>query len=211
MSDQFRNIQRRTLQYWMVDGITEIGFGLLCLLLGAYFYLQATLQNETLFTILNIFFVALIIGFAFLMNRLVVAAKSRLTFPRTGYVSYKRGTGWTRWARILITFGIAGTISILFSLLFNDNPYSLDWLPAAMGVIFSFAMLVTAWRTGVSRFYLLAVGALVLGVLLSFMGLGDDLGVAYFYFAMSVLYLLSGFCTLFRYLRTMPEPGGNDA
>lgn len=211
MKDEIQKTQQRTLQYWLVDGLSEIAFGGLSLLLGFYFYSQATLPQESwLYTILNTGFVVIIIVGAFLMNRFVVAVKTRLTYPRTGYVSYRRETGSKRWLRIFVAFSTAALTSSLFTLALSGNRLSLDWMPAAMGVIFSVTLLITAWRTAVLRFTLLAGGALIWGASLTFLGVGNSLGLAYFYLGMCLLVWVSGGCTLVYYFHSTAPAEMND-
>ena len=52
----------RTIQYWFEDGIAELGIGGLFLLLGIYFYLQATLENGFLADLLSASFALIFIG-----------------------------------------------------------------------------------------------------------------------------------------------------
>ena len=40
MSDDLRKVQLRAVQYFFVDGTFEFGFGLLCLILAAFFFLE---------------------------------------------------------------------------------------------------------------------------------------------------------------------------
>ncbi|MFZ6030074.1 MAG: hypothetical protein ACOYYS_20350 [Chloroflexota bacterium] len=209
MKDDLQKAQQRTLQYWMVDGLSEISLGVLNLSLGVYFYLQATLAaGSLLYTILNACFVWLIVIGAFAMRSAVGALKTRLTYPRTGFVAYRREAGANRWLRAAIAFGIAILTSLLFSSLVAENPVALDWMPAAMGAVFSLALLVMAWRTALLRVYLLSAGALVCGAALSWAGIGNTLGVAYFYLITSAMLAVSGGYTLFRYLRSAPALEG---
>jgi len=76
---------QRTKTYWYSDGLTEIGYTFVFLVLAAYFYGQATLPPDSLlFRILDIgFFLILILGIL-ATRKLVIILKNKLTYPRTG-------------------------------------------------------------------------------------------------------------------------------
>jgi hypothetical protein len=79
-------------------------------------------------------------------------------------------------------------------------PAAVDWLPAVTGLIVTAVWLVTAARVGLLRFYFLAFASIILGVGLSIAGLGDTLGVSYYYAAMGPTLILTGGMTLRGYL-----------
>ena len=90
MNNDLDQAVRKTRQYWFSDGIVEISVGGLFLFLGVYFYLQFSLKAGSLLLVaLQLGFVLLLVGGIYLSRFLVDKLKSRLTIPRTGYVSYK--------------------------------------------------------------------------------------------------------------------------
>lgn len=198
MKNNLDQTMQRARQYWYVDGLNEIFFGVLCLLLGIYFYLENILPQENLLrTFLEGSFVLLIVGSAFLVNKLVGAVKARLTYPRTGYVSYPYKSGKYRWLTALIAILIGGLIAWLLA----RAPVSFAWMPVFSGLVFSAVWLYLAYRIGLVRFYLLSAAALLIGLGLSLARIDNIPGLAAFYTLVSLAMFISGGVTLRTYLR----------
>jgi len=192
---------RRTRQYWFSDGIVEISVGGLFLFLGVYFYLQFALKaGSILLVALQIGFVLLLVGGIYLSRFLVDKLKSRLTIPRTGYVSYKPASRKQR----LVSIGIVCLIAAINAALFLTTPLSLNWVPAITGLIVGSLWLISAFRVGLLRFYLQSILAYLLGVILSISNLEIYLGLALFYGILGFVLVFSGGWTLAAYLRHHP-------
>lgn len=206
MPDELKKPQLRAIQYYYVDGAFEFGMGGLCLLLAAYFYFQNVLRDTALGEMLITLFILIVIGGGWLINRLVRWLKERITFPRTGYVSYRRDQEQKRGVRIAVGGGVGMLISALVGWMVIHRPAALDWMPLLTGLLFGFVIALFAWRTQLARFYVLAVISLALGIALSVLGLEEWSGVTVYYGAMSLVLLFTGACVLRTYLRHNPAP-----
>ena len=203
MSNNLDQTIQRTRQYWYVDGLAEIAFGGLCLFLGLYFFAKATLSSGSpIGFFLDIGFVLLVVGYGVLAGRILKALKMRLTYPRTGYVSYPRSKGKRR----RTTFIIGIIIGALLGLTFVTAPASSNWIPAINGLIVGGAWLFVANKIGLPRFYAMALLSALLGIGISIAGLGDMLGLAVYYLATSLIILLCGGFALYIYLRDTKPP-----
>lgn len=198
MNNNLDQTIKRTRQYWYVDGLAEIAFGCLCLLLGLYFFAKVTVPSQsTIGFILDIGFVLLVVGYAFLASRVVRAVKMRLTYPRTGYVSYPRSSAKRR----RTTFIIGAIIGAVLGVTFATAPASSSWIPAINGLLVGGAWLFIANRIGLYRFYAMALISSLLGMGLSIAGLGDISGLAIYYLLIGMIMLAFGGFTLYTYLR----------
>ncbi|MEJ2302743.1 MAG: hypothetical protein P8Y14_14570 [Anaerolineales bacterium] len=201
MKDQIDETIQRTQQYWNIDGIPELIFGGVFMLLGIYFLVQTALPPESLLAnLLNITFVLIVIGGIFLGGRLINSLKTRLTYPRTGYVSYKRSRGRSRWIAGASAIIIAAVVAAFFIL----SPTYMAWIPGVTGIIASGFLLVSGYRLALARFYALAAISLILGVGISLSGMGNDPGLALFYGLMGLTVTISGVITLYNYLQNNP-------
>ena len=209
MNNDVDKVLQRTRQYWFSDGIVEISIGALFLILGLYFYLQFLLPTGSLLLIgLQVGFVFLLVGAIYLSRSLVNKFKSRLTIPRTGYVSYKRASRKQRMVSIGIVCFIAGINVVLFL----TTPLSLNWVPTITGLIVGSLWLISAFRVGLLRFYPQSILAYLLGVILSVSNLDIYLGLTLFYGILGCVLLLSGGWTLAAYLhRHAPKEEGQQA
>jgi hypothetical protein len=212
MKDRLDQITRRARQYWFSDGLGEIGLGLFLLLLGAYFGLQVRLpEGSGLRSLLDSIFILVFLGGFYGVRFLVQAAKARLTYPRTGYVAYQRERPET-WGRRIFAM-LAAMILAGLGILFAALTGSLAWLAGLTGLLFAALILaLIAIPIGLLRFYLLALVSAGLGVGLRLAGLGDLVGLAWYYAGMGAAVLVSGLAALGLYLHgSRPAQEGADA
>jgi hypothetical protein len=89
---------------------------------------------------------------------------------------------------------------------------TLSMLPAIAGLVFALVLLLFSVRTGLARFTLVGLIALLTGGVLSWLGIGNNLGLSIFFRFIGLTFALSGFCTLRSYLinTTLPEKQCDD-
>ena len=91
MIDEKKRLERRTVQYWFEDGIWEMGIGAMSLWIALYFLIETIIPPRTLWRVLwgvtaiPVFFLG-----AKFMARAVRSSKEKWTYPRTGFISYRR-------------------------------------------------------------------------------------------------------------------------
>jgi hypothetical protein len=203
MKDQIDQAMRRAQRYWHIDGLTEIAFAWIFLILGLYFYLSATQPQGTLLsTLIDSSLFLIVLAGAFLSGKLVSYVKERVTYPRTGYVSYQRKSGANRW----IAMGIAMLMGGIMGGLIDMAPASLNRMTAYTGFFLAIPLLVLGFRSGSWRFYLLCIVSLGLGLGLSLTGHENTLGLSYYYLLLSLAMFISGGLTFLIYLRKTTPP-----
>lgn len=203
MKDPVDRAMQRAQQYWYRDGLFELGAAVIFAVLGIYFYLTATLpEGSGLKSLLESSFVLLIVGGSFLGGWMLRMLKQRITYPRTGYVSYRKRTGKYQWILVIFTMIVSG---ITAAMLINA-PGSLDMMPAATGVILGIILIFFSFRGGAVRFFILGLLSILVGLGLSMAGFGNQLGLSYYYFIVCIVLLLSGATALLNYLRTTEPP-----
>jgi hypothetical protein len=193
---QIDRAMRRTKRYWYEDGLSELASGVIFVLLALVFYLELAAPPWSGFSAIAL--PAIVIGGASVARWLVVAAKERLTYPRTGYVAYPRAkSARSRAASALV----AGTLGISISLLLVNAPAALAWIPALQGLAIGAALLYLGNQLGLGRFYALAFLSVVAGTAASRAGLGDIAGSAAYFAVMGLALAAGGALTLRSYLR----------
>ena len=209
MEHNATQIEHRVMRYWYVDGFGElIGGGGMCLTLAVYFTLQQYFGEDTLIgSILQVSLVLVLLGGFFLVRRMIQLMKTRVTYPRTGFVEYRSGGQQKRVFVAVIAVTSALVFSITFTLL-AKKVLVLDALVLVSGMVMAFILLVKQlFTTKVKRFYLLSVLALIVGVLLSFSGLPRGYNLGLFYGLIGAAFSVSGGLTLRKYLQENPlEP-----
>jgi uncharacterized protein (DUF486 family) len=195
----------RTLQYWFDDGIVELGLGGLFLALGGYFYIQTALENSWLADWFSGVFALLFIGGWYLVQAFIRSLKERFTFPRTGYVAYRKDENhrMLRPAIALVTATLLGGLLAFFLI---KQPLGWHLLPAASGLLIAVVFGLIGFRTALPRFYLLATASLILGGVFALSQRSNLLGLTAYCLALGLALLVSGGFILKRYLRQNPAP-----
>lgn len=201
MKDSIDSLQQHTQQYWNIDGLAEIAIGVFFMLLSLNFFGILLLPNGPARIFLGIAgFPLLVILAIWAGKRGVELLKTRLTYPRTGYLAYQRPSKKRRW--ISLAIGVVVTGLLLF-LIYIFNPQSGAWMPLADGIFLG--MLLLFINRGFRRFYLLAAASFLSGLLLAYANVAGNLGHAAFYGLMGIALVLSGSLTLRSYLIENPS------
>jgi hypothetical protein len=204
MSDELKKSQLHAIQYFYVDGSFEFGFGLLCLLLAGYFYAETHVQGW-LSAIVDASLVLLLIGGGYLVRVLTRKLKERVTYPRTGYVTYRQERQPRRVRRMMISVITGGLVAALATILVAAPLHpNIAMMPIFSGVLFGLVLAIIGWRTAIPRFYLMALLSAAVGVALAFIGLENYPGLVAYYAAIAVILLFTGACVLRSYLRQNP-------
>jgi len=203
MISQVEAAPRRAARYWFDDGLVEIGVGLLFLLMAAMFALEGLVPAGRLPAAFSALWLPVILlGGMLVLSVALRAVKQRLTYPRTGYVSYPH----TRPVRKVLAGIIGGLVSMGLVLLLARRPEWLTALPALQGGVVALVWFVLSYRIGAWR--LTAVGLLALGagLIASFAGLTTSIGAALVFGTAGWASLVSGALVLAHYLRTTAPP-----
>ncbi|HXH50823.1 MAG TPA: hypothetical protein VNM47_15880 [Terriglobia bacterium] len=205
MTTQIDDYVKRPMRYQNIDGLEELGIGLLWIILPLLEFFNKTAASgsiwhgrTTLFVCVAAVTVALLYGHK--------ALKKRFTFPRTGYVKYRQ----TR-TRVLASLLVAGAVAIVVAIatvfvLRLLEPRSSQTVgpvlaSVAWGLFYIFiTRMDAAWRWAV--LVLLVAAPPALAVLpLGRLWLGNSPIVL-----IGVIYFVSGAITLALYLRQNPVP-----
>ncbi len=212
MKSPLESAQKRTRRYWYEDGLAELAAGTVILLIALGNLAIALLMPPELQGVFSAIGLPLIlIGGAILSRALVQRLKERLTYPRTGYVSYPRPKPSRHFLTAGMAIGIALIVSVIGAWLSAARCERL--IPALTGLFTALLILSVGMRMALTRFYLLAVWQFAAGLLGSRLNLAAPYDLVWFFGAMGIGLLFSGGFTLFRYLRAnpLPPPGDEDA
>ncbi len=144
----------------------------------------------------------ILIGGAFLVSRAVRKLKERVTWPRTGYVTYEPRRGKSRMFRFALAAIVAAFVSA--SMIIVQKNW-LNW-SVILGLVYTGALGFVAYRFSLWRYLVLAVWALVLGLGLASLALTLEQAGAVFHIGMGLALLLAGWLTWRRYNAYAPSP-----
>ena len=202
MSDSYKEIEQKTRRYWYVDGLVEIFIGLLLVVVGLLVLTPEQFPGGSWLRLIAVAgLLVIIVGGAWLGGRMVRAVKTRLTYPRTGYVSYRKPSRQRRLRNFLIMILIAVLWTIVVLILGNAL---IAWVPLIDGLVLGAILWVAGM--GLLRFYLLAGLSLIVGSTLAYLQIGGNAGQFMFDSIMGLSLAVSGTITLIHYLRQTPAP-----
>jgi len=210
MNDKFQIVEKRVKRYWYSDGIVELSLGGMFFLLGVYFGIQGYLgEGSQASVIMQVGLFVLIFAGIVGVQRVVNALKARLTYPRTGYVEYRKD-GQDIKQRRNIFMGVALAL-VAASIILFDFFRNFDSMILGTGVMVGAVFIALRGKsTGVTRFYVVGVFSILLGVTLSLDNLPQEYNLALFYGLLGIAIMVSGGIVLLRYLRENPMPAGSD-
>ncbi len=207
MQEDIEKIEKRTLRYWFQDGVFEMASGLFFLLMGLFFLGSALSPAKSAARfIFDIGLMPVILFGGWGVKELSQLMKRRLTYPRTGYVEYRKPASAKRRRQALLAAAGAVLLGVLVVLLSSSGPAGFDWVPAASGLVFAAALAFGSIRSGLARVAVVAPLTAAAGVLLSFAGWGEARELAAFYGFVGVSMILSGVVGCRRYLKRNPLP-----
>ena len=199
MSDLIHETMKQTRRYWYIDGISEMAAGLIILIIGGFFAIVPLIPSDSVRVwVLAVGQPALVILGVIFGSRVVGYIKERVTYPRTGYVAFRKKNRKRRWGRIALAMVLSASLGMLFSLLFNL--ISARWVPTIAAAFMSLFFLVIAYNLGLARFVGLAVYILAVGLLVSWWMPSEPVDMAAMMGLTGLGLLVSGAFTLRAYL-----------
>jgi hypothetical protein len=195
MANEIDDIVKRTYRYYYEDGLVEMAIGLLFIACGLVLFAWQGIGSSPLMTVLLVVGLpAVVIGGAFVVKRLVRDLKQRVTYPRTGYVAYRRGEpSKGRW--LLPAAALALVIASLFL------PETFSRMQIMVGALLVIILGLMGYRLGLRRFYALGVAALLIGAASAVLLADEALGTALTFAGTGLLLFLSGGLVFLSYLR----------
>jgi hypothetical protein len=219
---------QRASRYWFDDGLPTILLGAAYLLMA--FFLLYPGEGRSAFAEIATVAAVLVYGVLILRQREILDwLKSRITYPRTGYAAPPRCANYpqscgavtlalrdadvnqgeasrqlyaerTRHLGLIVSL----TLIVFLLVLFFRNP----WICSVAGLMMSAAMWLAARREQQLTWFALA-GFPIMGIALTLflpLSIAGPERVAWFIAGSGALFFLDGAFTLFRYLRSNPQP-----
>ncbi len=203
-NDDMKQVEQRVRRYWYTDGIAELASGVMFLLVGLYFGVLGYFEEGSLVSvILQVSMVLVMVGGAFGVRWLVNTLKSRLTYPRTGYVEYRVNEKDAKMRRYVV-MAVAMSFAIA-SIVLIDFIRGLESMVLFTGVIVGVIFIALRGKSsGLKRFYLLGGLSIVLGITLAFSKLSQVYSLSLFYGLLGIGILISGALVMRQYLDENP-------
>lgn len=189
------------------DGLSELATGGLFLLLGLLFLAEASSPPGLPAGFSAMLLPLVVIGGMAAARRAIAAAKVRLGSRGPRAVACPPPVARRRWLATA-TGGLAAAIgagvAILLVTVIAVAPASEAWIPVLDGLLVASVLAYLGHRTGIFRFYVLAVVSAVLGLTASTAAMGLVWGSAVYFSTMGMALVVSGVLALRGFLRYNP-------
>lgn len=199
-------IIRNTRKYWYVDGLSEIAGGLVIFLTGLTYWLVYSMAESSAKNFLLILAppVVILLG-ASQVRKILPQLKEKLTYPRSGYLTFKKPNRNIRMKRAVFAGLIAATISASVVMALYGLPQR--FIPLFSSFLLTLFSIYIGYQVAVPRFYWIALLILLLGGIISWINPPGALPFTLLFSGMGIIWMISGLITLFLYLRnTQPIP-----
>ncbi len=206
MKNNIDKVIQRTHRYWYEDGLNEIAAGCMFVACGLFLLMMRFLRpGSPLACVVAVGLTGLVAFGGLAVSKAVKAAKNRVTYPRTGYVSYRRpGSSGRPW---IIGAGVGIGLAMLgIGLSKVHAPTWLMSMAMVQGLIIGAALLYMGHRLGLARFYVLAFLSALTGAVVALNGFDETLGSAAYFGEMGFVLTASGLFTLRAYLSQTQPP-----
>ena len=202
MSEEIKieNVIRNTRKYWYVDGLSEIAGGLIIFFAGLTYWLVAQMENTAYkYVLLTLAQPAVIILGSWLAQKILPLIKERVTYPRTGYLVFRKPVKKHRFQRILYVGLIAAVVGALVTMLSSALPER--FLPFLSSIFLAMVSIYIGYHTAVRRFYWIGLVLLGFGAFLTYLNFSGSLPYTLLFSGIGIIWVISGIITLILYLR----------
>jgi hypothetical protein len=200
------NMLNRAYAHWLQDGLFEIMLGILLTGVGT---LRAIIhfaedKSDTYYWLVGGLLVFMF-GVAWGGKYIGDALKGRISYQRTGYISFKPPAFNVKnilaFLALLIFAGILGGVLGILASQPNQETTGV-FVPIVMGIVWGLASIYVARRFEMKRLYVLAAFFIGIGLVIGALGVGVVLGVSFFYLSIGLTMIASGCVALVQFLRS---------
>jgi MFS family permease len=201
-----QNTLNRAYAHWLKDGLFEIGGGVMLVGVGT---LRAIIHfagaGSAAYYWLSGGLFVFMFGCVWGGKRIDKALKERITYPRTGFITFKPRTyNYKSILAILVLLIFAGILGGVVGVLATQpNQQEIGGIvPITQGIVGALAFAYAAHRLEVKRLYYLAAFSIGIGLVIGALGVGVVLGVSFFYLSIGLALIVTGSVALVQFLRT---------
>ena len=195
-------------RYWNVDGIPETVMGISWLVLSAALLVVELMPKDRSFRYpagaLIVAMIAMGVLMPFWLPRTIRRWKERVTYPRTGYVEPRKPSVAVRISAIFLT-GLTAFGIVLGA---RSGSSVREWMPIAVAMLVSGALVHLAWRMRTARLAILAPLIAVSALITTAIHLHVGVSYGVIWLTSAVVCLVDGLLTLRGYLKAHPAPAG---
>lgn len=210
MEKDLASIKQKSFRYWFEDGLSDIVIGILFIIIGILNLIQGFLEpGSALAGWYGLVVPVAIIAGVLVSRRLIKTLKEHFTYPRTGYISYRKSSSLQNILSVI--FGVS--VALIVAVLWRASPRtSLIWTPLILGFILAGFLFLIGLRSAMVRYQIIAIPVVIIGLLLSTLSIPEWESTGIILSSMGLMLIFSGIIVLVRYLRsTQPRLEANHA
>jgi hypothetical protein len=203
MTNPVSEYMRRPLRYAQADGLNDMGLGLATLGWSLVMFLEMRAPSDSIWSRGQSFPVLalLILGPLFLLIHFGTRyIRSRVTFPRTGYVAYRRQP--SKWVMaVALGAGTAAAVALA-----TQSSARLFRGPFLFGLVLGLAYFFAALKQRLGRYWIIGSLSLMLGAAIEIERVELQQATLWYFLLMGAAMLCTGGLTMYLYLRRTHPP-----
>ena len=196
------NLEHRSRQYWNIDGLPELGMGLLWIVWGGAWLFGQSLPKGGASQMYWMFAPVLLVVTGLASTWAVRKLKARITFPRTGYVEWKEPTRTHRLGAAALAIAAGAAIAGLAVARRRVDGFAPLAAPA-LGVLLSLGFVGASVTQRAPHLLVLGGVALALGVAFGRVDAGWE-AMNWLFVALGAVTALAGALRLRLFLKRNP-------
>ena len=187
-------IEKKAYRLSNQDGLLEVMIGILLIAFGATFGSGLSVLP--------------MLVAVFIFPRFLEAVRTRCTYPRIGYVRLQQDepkkTAIGMFGYLAVALAVMFISFLLLGKLKDVAAYK-KWSPALMGVLLLGGLIYAHSKSGSNRYIVLALLAVVSGILFSLLNFESHNGLIANFFVMGAIFVVTGFTIFILFLRRYPK------
>jgi hypothetical protein len=158
-----KEIERRPKQYWNADGLPDLLFGFVWIIWGIGFLLPDLLAAGKWRSYFSWLSLAIMVVSGYVANWAIKKLKQRLTFPRAGYVEWRKPGIGARVAVMILAAAVAAGTALLAS---HGKGWGIaEYAPPALALFFALGYLIASiWHKLPHLLYSSALSLVLAGI-----------------------------------------------
>lgn len=171
MSENIDNPTRQALAYWYADGLSELCMGVVLFLVGVVLLIEGPAPHDSLLAaaMLPIRYIV-ILGGTFCIGLALRYFKLNLTYPRRGYVIYRKPGFKELFPALMVILTLALLLHQWVRVGMPEKLTLFVWLIAGLTIFFAYLFVSWSAETGFQRFFVLAALTIAAGLAITALG-----------------------------------------
>jgi|SRR3990170_8481642 len=200
-------LARRPRRYWTIDGLPELVVGVLWIIWGGAWLIGQNIPHDWRWAAYWLIVPPVLALSGFAVNWITRRLKERITFPRTGYVEWRKPSNRVSLGVGLAIAGIAAVLAVVTMSVTGGDQRLERTMPFSLTVCLALSFVAVSVRQRTLHHLALAAAVVVLALAIFSVTSGWD-AMNWLFLGLGTICVFVGAIRLALFLRSHPLPAG---